>query len=94
MQYGRGNVVIRLMQSYYNSILPDNAVAQLSKLPGIGRKTALRLALHLLRQEQSTALDLGESIIQLRKNICYCSKCHNISEQPICEICANPRRDA
>ena len=94
MQYGRGNVVIRLMQSYYNSILLDNAVAQLSKLPGIGRKTALRLAPHLLRQEQSTALDLGESIIQLRKNICYCSKCHNISEQPICEICANPRRDA
>lgn len=77
----------------YNSQLLDNAVAQLSKLPGIGEKTALRLALHLLREDESKALSLGESLIEMRKNIRYCRRCHNISEFEECEICSNPRRD-
>lgn len=77
----------------FNSKLLDNAVAELSKLPGIGSKTALRLALHLLRQEKSAANDLGTSLIEMRNNIRYCSECHNISEEEVCPICNNPRRD-
>lgn len=82
-----------MIEQSYNSSLLDNAVSQLAKLPGVGRKTALRLALHLLRQEEQTAVSLGESIIRLRKNVCYCRICHNISEYEICDICSNPRRD-
>ncbi len=78
----------------YNSQLLDNAVAELGKLPGIGRKTALRLALHLLRQDEAEALALGESIINMRKNIRYCKTCHNISEKDTCEICADESRDS
>lgn len=81
------------MDRSYNSSLLDNAVAQLGKLPGIGHKTALRLALHLLRSDEEVAVALGESIINLRKNIRYCKICHNISETDVCEICGNPRRD-
>lgn len=80
------------MQSLSSSLL-ENAVAELSKLPGIGRKTALRLALNLLRKEESEAISLGEALIAMRKNICYCSKCHNISEEEICPICSDNRRD-
>ncbi len=78
----------------YNSQLLDNAVAELGKLPGIGRKTALRLALHLLRQQEGEAVALGEAIINMRKNIRYCKICHNISENDICDICADRSRDA
>lgn len=81
------------MNQSYNSSLLDSAVNHLAKLPGIGRKTALRLALHLLRSEEEEALSLGESIINMRKNIRYCRKCHNISETEECEICRNPRRN-
>lgn len=81
------------MEKTFNSTLLDNAVAELAKLPGIGQKTALRLALHLLRQEESVALDLGNSIIRMRENIRYCKRCHNISESDICEICSDRRRD-
>lgn len=77
-----------------NSISLENAVAQLSKLPGIGEKTALRLALHLLRQEKEVALSLGESIIEMRNNVKYCKKCHNISENEVCDICSDTRRDS
>lgn len=76
-----------------SSQLLENAVAELSKLPGIGRKTALRLALHLLRQEEGAAIALGESVIRMRREICYCSRCHNISENPVCPICGDSRRD-
>ncbi len=82
-----------MIQSF-NSTLLENAVNELSKLPGIGRKTALRLALHLLRREENEAIALGESLIDMRKNICYCSRCHNISESEICPICSDSRRDA
>ncbi|MDE6649905.1 MAG: recombination mediator RecR [Muribaculaceae bacterium] len=82
------------MNHSYNSQLLDNAVSELGKLPGIGRKTALRLALHLLRQDESEALALGESIINMRKNIRYCRTCHNISETDTCDICADRSRDS
>lgn len=82
------------MNISYNSTLLDSAVAELSKLPGIGQKTALRLALHLLRQKEETALALGNAIIEMRKNIHYCKRCHNISETEICPICADRHRDA
>ncbi|MEZ3519284.1 MAG: recombination mediator RecR [Muribaculaceae bacterium] len=82
-----------MLQSY-NSQLLDNAVAHLAKLPGIGQKTALRLALHLLRQNEDVAVGLGEALSEMRRNIRYCSKCHNISESDICPICSSPRRDA
>ncbi len=82
------------MDYNFNSKLLDNAVAELAKLPGIGSKTALRLALHLLRQEKDTAINLGKSIIEMRENIRYCSKCHNISESDVCPICSNHKRDA
>lgn len=82
------------MNQTYNSSLLDSAVAELSKLPGIGRKTALRLALHLLRRDAAEAEALGQSIIDMRRNICYCSRCHNISESPVCAICSDRTRDA
>lgn len=81
------------MNQTYNSQLLDNAVAELGKLPGIGRKTALRLALHLLRQEEAESIALGESIINMRKNIRYCKVCHNISESETCDICSDRSRD-
>lgn len=81
------------MDQSFNSKLLDNAVAELAKLPGIGGKTALRLALHLLRQDKETALNLGNAIIDMRNNIQYCRKCHNISESDICPICSNPKRN-
>ena len=68
-------------------------MTEISRLPGIGRKTALRLALHLLRQEPAVARQLGESIINLRNGIRYCSVCHNISENDVCPVCSDARRD-
>lgn len=82
------------MNRQLSSASLENAVAQLSKLPGIGEKTALRLALHLLRQDKEVAVALGESIINMRSNVTYCSRCHNISESEICEICSDSRRDS
>ena len=81
------------MSESYNSLLLDTAVAELSKLPGIGHKTALRLALHLLRKDESVATSLGTSIIEMRKGIKYCPVCHNISEEGVCGICSDHRRD-
>ena len=81
------------MEQNFNSPLLDTAVAELSKLPGIGQKTALRLALHLLRQDKDVAHNLGNSIIAMRDNIQYCEKCHNISDSEICPICSDSRRD-
>ena len=78
----------------YPSQLLTNAVDEFAKLPGVGRKTALRLVLHLLRQEPERAVQLGESLIRLRKEVHYCRMCHNISDSEICSICANPERDA
>ena len=82
------------MEQEFASSLLESAVSEFSKLPGIGRKTALRLVLHLLRQDEHVAVNFGEAIVRLRKEIRYCRLCHNISEQELCPICANPARDA
>jgi len=79
--------------SMLSSRLIENAVAEISRLPGIGRKTALRLALHLLRQDPSETEKLCESLIHFRREICFCSLCHNLSDTPVCSICADPHRD-
>ena len=79
-------------QQYPSSLL-ETAVNEFTRLPGIGRKTALRLALHLLRQPETEAEKFGNAVIQLRKEIQYCSVCHNISDTGVCQICANPARD-
>lgn len=81
------------MEQEYASTLLETAVNELSRLPGIGRKTALRLALHILRQDEKMGQSLGEAIINLRKGIRYCTLCHNISETDVCPICSNPSRD-
>lgn len=65
----------------------------MSKLPGVGRKTALRLVLHLLRKEQSEVTALTSALDTLRREVHYCKCCHNISDSELCEICASPRRD-
>jgi recombination protein RecR len=80
-------------QINFSSILLENAVNELAKLPGIGRRTALRLALHLLRQEEKDVELLGNAVINLRSKINYCRVCHNISDTDVCLICSNPRRD-
>lgn len=77
----------------YPSRLLEEAVNELSRLPGIGRKGALRLALHLLKQNPADVERLGNAVIQLRSSVVYCHQCHNISENTLCAICANPRRD-
>ncbi len=78
-------------QQFSSSIL-ENAVNEFSKLPGIGRKTALRLVLHILKQPVTDAEIFSNSILQLRKEIVYCKVCHNISDSEVCRICANPSR--
>ena len=77
----------------FPSKLLENAVNELSRLPGIGKKTALRLALHLLRQEKETAVRLAQSIQLLREEIKYCRECFNISDTDLCSICASDKRD-
>lgn len=81
------------MEGNFSSALLKTAVNELTRLPGIGQKTALRLALHLLKQPESIAQALGESILRLRSEIRYCSICYNISDQEICPICASSKRD-
>lgn len=75
------------------SSLLENAVAQFAKLPGIGKKTALRLVLHLLKQDVSEVQHFGETIARMRRDIKFCQRCHNISDGDICSICANSMRN-
>ncbi|MBQ9577566.1 MAG: recombination protein RecR [Muribaculaceae bacterium] len=82
------------MEQEFASRLLESAVSEFAKLPGIGRKTALRLVLHLLKQDEQEAVSFGEAIIKLRREIRYCRVCHNISETEVCPICGNPSRDA
>ncbi|MDX5348501.1 MAG: recombination mediator RecR, partial [Hymenobacteraceae bacterium] len=77
----------------FPSKLIENAVDELAKLPGIGRKTALRLVLHLLKAEEEDSRNLAESLVKMRTEVTYCKTCHNISDHEICSICANPLRD-
>lgn len=75
------------------SKLLSDAVDEMSRLPGIGRKTALRLVLHLLRQPTHDVQRFGNSFIAMREQICYCKQCNNISDSEVCAICDNSRRD-
>ena len=77
----------------YSSILLENAVESLSKLPGIGKKTALRLALHLLNEDALETEQLADSLLKMKHNIMLCERCFNISDTKVCSICSNPRRD-
>jgi len=77
----------------FSSKLLENAVQEISQLPGIGKRTALRLALHLLKQPTDQTLSLSQALIELREGVVFCSKCHNLSDTLLCEICASPKRD-
>lgn len=77
----------------YSSMLLENAVNELAKLPGIGRKTALRLALYLVRQDAAGVEAFCQAILKMRNEIRRCATCHNISDTDLCDICANPKRD-
>ncbi len=77
----------------FSSKYIEQAVEQLSTLPGIGKRTALRLALDLLKREQYEIDNFTQAIIKLKANVNSCSICHNISDEPICSICINPKRD-
>lgn len=82
------------MQQQYPSELLEKAVQEFAKLPGIGRKTALRLVLNLLRREEDDVLQFTEAIARMRQEVKYCHTCHNISDSEVCPICSDPRRDA
>lgn len=77
----------------FSSKLIEEAVNQIARLPGIGKKSALRLALHLIREKEETTASLTEALNNLRQNIVFCSVCHNISDADVCAICNSPRRD-
>ncbi len=77
----------------YPSKLIENAVQEFKKLPGIGEKSALRLVLHLLKQEEGRVQKFGEVLIKMRQEIRSCSKCYNLSDEEICAICSNPNRN-
>ena len=75
------------------SKLLDNVVGELSRLPGIGRRTALRLAMHILRMDEQDVVSMGESLIDFRTKICRCAKCNNLSDTEICDVCTDASRD-
>ena len=79
--------------NHYSSKLLENAVAEFAKLPGIGNKTALRLVLHLLKQDTEIVTQFGNAIIQLKNEIKHCRICHNLSDEEVCSICTNSDRD-
>ena len=82
-----------MMNQQYPSALLENAVNELATLPGIGRKTALRLALHMLRREPDYTERFSKALLALRRNVKYCKVCHNICDSGYCAICADPLRD-
>ncbi len=82
-----------MIQQQYPSQLLERAVQEFAKLPGIGRKTALRLVLHLLRQEEEDVTLLTDAISKMKKEVKRCKVCHNISDSEVCPICSDPRRD-
>lgn len=77
----------------FSSKLLENAVYEMSQLPGIGKRTALRLVLHLLKQPTERTLKLSNALQDLRSTVKFCANCHNISDVELCEICTNPKRD-
>lgn len=78
----------------FSSKLLENAVYEMSQLPGIGKRTALRLVLHLLKQPAERTSNLSNALLNLKDSIKFCKNCHNISDVALCEICANPKRDS
>lgn len=82
------------MSQQYPSMLLEKAVGEFAKLPGVGRKTAMRLVLHLLRQDTAVVEAFGNAVITLKHEVKYCKVCHNISDTEVCRICSNPARDA
>ena len=82
-----------MIQQQYPSQLLERAVQEFSKLPGIGRKTALRLVLHLLRQEADEVAQFANAVGRLKQEVKYCHLCHNVSDSDTCPICSDPRRD-
>jgi recombination protein RecR len=76
-----------------SSTLIENAVLNISKLPGIGKKSALRMVLHLLKEDPQITIDLATSLVTLRREIKYCQSCYNVSDLNLCSICTNPHRD-
>jgi recombination protein RecR len=81
------------MVQKYPSVFLDNAVNEFAKLPGIGKKTALRLALHTLKRTKDDVSTFGRAIMDLRNQVNYCKVCHNICDSEICDICSDTRRD-
>jgi recombination protein RecR len=77
----------------YPSVLIEEAVNELSKFPGVGKKSAMRMVLHLLKQQEQDVIKLGEAVIKLRTQIKYCKRCGNVSDADICNICNNPKRN-
>lgn len=82
------------MNQQYPSALLEKAVNEFAKLPGIGRKTAMRLVLHLLRQDETTVESFAHALTTLKHEVKYCKVCHNISDTDVCRLCSNPQRDA
>ena len=83
-----------MVNNRYSSQLLEKAVMEINRLPGIGSRTALRLALHLLRQEPERVEALAESLVAMRRGVHYCQVCYNICDNDRCEICSNPSRDS
>ena len=83
-----------MIQQQYPSQLLEQAVSEFAKLPGIGRKTALRLVLHLLRQDTEDVLQFADTVARMRREVKRCRLCHNISDSDVCPICSNQHRDA
>ena len=82
------------MERQYSSLLLDKAVGEFAKLPGIGRKTALRLVLHLLKQTDADVASFTDAITTMKRDVKYCRVCHNVSDSELCPICADSRRDS
>lgn len=81
------------MEQQYPSRLLEKAVGEFSRLPGIGRKTALRLVLHLLRQDKADVERFAETVAEMRRSVKFCLVCHNVSDTDVCPVCSNPKRD-
>ena len=81
------------MSSRFPSRLLEEAVNEFASLPGIGRKTAFRLVMHLLRRDSGEVRRFGETVTRLREDVCYCNSCHGISDTPVCDICSDTTRD-
>jgi len=78
----------------FSSKLIERAVGEFAQLPGVGKKTALRFVLHMLKKEAAEVENFSEAILRLKSEICFCKNCFNISDKELCDICSNPTRDA